>query len=89
LLWALLVFPWLLGSGPVRAEHGPIHSLILATEFWKDGSGLATLAQAQGQDFKPFAGEFTGGYTTGAHWLRVRLKASAAPIALRLWPPWG
>lgn len=88
LLWALLVLPWLLGSGPVRAEHGPSHSLILATESWKDESGLATLAQAQGQDFKPFAGEFTGGYTTGAHWLRVRLKASAEPIALRLSPPW-
>lgn len=51
-------------------------------------TGQASLAQAQEQSYTHFSQGFSGGYTDSVHWLRLKLAASATPIALRLLPPW-
>lgn len=81
-LWAL---SW---PGPSAWAQPPSAPLILSSGAWKDDSGQASVDQARQQTFSPFKGEFSGGYTTGASWLRIGLAATANPMALRISPPW-
>jgi signal transduction histidine kinase len=75
--------------GPrAMAANGIDHSLIVSRAYWKDESGLATLEQARQQSFTSYQGDFSAGYTQGAHWLRIELAASPSPIGLRITPPW-
>jgi signal transduction histidine kinase len=63
-------------------------ALILERSFWEDKSATAQLLQAKSQAFAPFEGHFSRGYSASAHWVRLRLDASATPIGLRVTPPW-
>lgn len=62
--------------------------LIQATAYWEDNAARASLTEAQQQKYTPYEGIFNRGYSTSAHWLRLRLGATEHPVALRLSPPW-
>jgi signal transduction histidine kinase len=81
----VFVLFWLILVVAQASEKGPIP---IGTAYWKDTTGQATLAQAQGQDYTPYTGNFSGGYTDAVHWLRLNLPASEIPTALRLTPTW-
>ena len=75
------------GEGVLRPA-GQFQDYITARAFWFDPSGQASLAQAQAQDWTAYEGVLNRGYTTGAHWVRLSLRASEGPLVLRLQPAW-
>ena len=81
----VFVLFWLILGSAQASDKGP---LLLSTAYWQDTTGQATLAQAQVQNYTPYKGNFSGGYTDAVHWLRLNLPASETPTALRLTPTW-
>lgn len=53
---------------------------------WRDDSGQADWAAARAATYAPMGRMLAGGYTPAAHWLRIQVPASEAPLKLRLRP---
>ena len=71
------------GSAPSAQPGG-----LLAQSWWRDPGGQATFEQARSQQFQPYQGIFSRGYSGSVDWLRLRIAASAQPVALLVSPPW-
>jgi len=85
LLWCLTM---LLMAWPASAASDSHPQLIVASAWWEDLSGQASVQEAQAQRYTPYQGLFNRGYTNSAHWIRLTLAASDTPIGLRLNPTW-
>ena len=71
------------------AQAGATSSqLILERGFWEDVTAVTPLADAKPQAYASFEGHFSRGYSASAHWIRLKLDASATPIGLRVTPAW-
>lgn len=53
---------------------------------WRDDSGQADWAAARTATYAPMGRMLAGGFTPAAHWLRIWVPASEAPLKLRLRP---
>lgn len=79
------VLAWLTLAGIAPAGATPA-ALILERGYWEDTSAEARLSDASSQSFTPFEDHFSRGYSASAHWIRLKLDASAKPIGLRAQP---
>lgn len=66
----LLALLWASLGTPALAR---MHDHISQRAYWEDPSGQATLEQARAQDFTPFQGVLSRGYTTSAIWVQLRI----------------
>jgi two-component system, sensor histidine kinase LadS len=58
----------------------------LERAVWRDDSGQANWSAARAATYAPIGRMLAGGYTPAAHWLRIQVPASEAPLKLRLRP---
>ncbi|ABC23391.1 diguanylate cyclase [Rhodospirillum rubrum F11] len=58
-------------------ERGADH--ILARAFLEDPAGVLTIDEVARGDFTPFGPNFSKGYTQSVYWVRLLVRASAAP----------
>ena len=49
---------------------------VAASAYWEDRSGQATFEQAQQQDFTPYQGTLSRGYSQSVHWVRLRIDGA-------------
>lgn len=86
LVAGMLVWLALAGIAPACATPA---ALILERGYWEDTSAEARLSDVRSQAYTPFEGRFSRGYSASAHWIRLKLDASAKPIGLRVTPAWA
>lgn len=68
-------------AGPGRAAD-----LVESRSYWRDDSASASFETARQQSYTPFRRVFSGGYTSAAHWFRLRIGPSKEDILLRIRP---
>ena len=73
----LMCIAWL----PAQAE-----GVLRDQGYWLDASASAGIDEAAAQEYAPWAGVLSLGYTTDALWLRLRLAPSPQAVQLRIRP---
>ncbi len=66
----LTVFVLLLASMTAAIAN----DLIVSRAYWEDESNQASLAQAQANEFKPYSGVLSRGFTPAAVWIRLEVS---------------
>lgn len=79
------LFLWLGLSVMALGQTG---DLILHRAFWQDAGAQATFDEARQQNYTPYRGILSRGYSDSAHWIRLTIPASEQPLGLRITPAW-
>lgn len=61
---------------------------LLSQSWWRDSGGQASFDEARTQDYRPYEGLFSKGYSPAVDWIRLRIAASDTSLRLLLSPPW-
>lgn len=61
---------------------------LLSQSWWRDSGGQASFDEARTQDYRPYEGLFSKGYSPAVDWIRLRIAASDTGLRLLLSPPW-
>lgn len=59
---------------------------ILSRSYFEDPTNALTVAQVEQEKFTPYEKLLTGGYKRGAYWLKLNVRASDQPLALKIAP---
>ena len=80
--WLLTLFITCVGFSAFATEH------IAARGYWEDKDAQATFEQAQSQQYTPFDGVLSRGYTQSATWIRLTITPPAGEheLVLRIRP---
>ena len=79
LIWALLVI------GQTAAARDADRYL-LSQSFYADKTDVLSYSDAQSVTFTPYEGLLTGGFSTGAYWIKLGIRASAQELVLKVRP---
>jgi two-component system, sensor histidine kinase LadS len=60
---------------------------ILESSYFEDKTNQLNLSQVKNQHFSNFEEVLTGGYKTGTYWVRLKVRASAEELILKIRPP--
>jgi signal transduction histidine kinase len=60
---------------------------ILESAYFEDKTNQLNLSQVKNQRFSNFEEVLTGGYKTGTYWVRLKVRASAEELILKIRPP--
>ena len=76
----LLVF----GQQVTHAQDS--QSYILSQSYYLDKTNALTYAEVQSMAFTPYQGLFTGGFSQGAYWIKLSVRAHAQNVVLKIRP---
>jgi len=82
LLFAMVLLIW--GQRICYAQDA--QGYILSQSYYADKTNVLTYEEAQSVGFKPFDGLFAGGYSKGAYWVRLDIRASTQELVLTIRP---
>lgn len=81
-LLAMVLF--VLGQQVTYAQDG--QNYILSQSFYSDKTNALTYDEAQSAAFTPYQGLMTGGFSKGAYWIKLDIRAHTQDLVLKIRP---
>lgn len=86
LRFVLLILSWALLVVGQTAAARDADRYLLSQSFYADKTDVLSYSDAQSVTFTPYEGLLTGGFSTGAYWIKLGIRANAQDLVLKVRP---
>lgn len=69
-----------------QAAHAQDNDYIVSQSYYADKTNQLSLDEVKAQVFKPYEGLLTGGFSKGAYWIKLGIRAHAQDLVLKIRP---